>query len=257
MSAGGRLTPTGRTGRRHERRGRPMNAMTPVLAATSGRELWYVTRSTGIVAFVLLTATVVMGIAANGDWARPRWPRFVTQGLHRNLSLLAVLFVFLHVMTTVVDGYVPIGWLDTVVPFMSPYHRLWVGLGAIAFDLILALVLSSLIRRHLSHRAWRGVHVLAYAAWPVAMVHGLGAGTDATTVIMRWITALGIVATGTATTWRLTRRRPWKLAMRVLAVVALVTLSADAAVSNTFGSMVHAGGALHQPATPHGSGRSA
>ena len=234
-----------------------MPALTPVLAETSGRELWYLTRSTGIVAFVLLTATVVMGIAANGDWARPRWPRFITQGLHRNLSLLAVVFVFLHVMTTVVDGYVPIGWVDAVVPFASPYHRLWVGLGAIAFDLILALVLSSMIRRHLSHRAWRAVHVLAYAAWPIAMVHGLGAGTDTTTVIMRWITALSIVATGTALTWRLTRRRPWKIAMRLLAVVALVTLSADAAVTDTFGSIVHAGGAMHQPATRHDAGRRA
>jgi len=235
-----------------------MTATVPLLAETSGRELWYLTRSTGIVALVLLTATVVMGIAANSEFARPRWPRFVTQGLHRNLSLLAVVFVFLHVMTTVVDGYVPIGWLDAVVPFISPYHRLWVGLGAIAVDLLLAVVLSSLVRPYLSHRAWRAVHVLAYAAWPVALVHGLGAGTDTTTLIMRWVTALSIVATGTATTWRLTRRRPWKVAMRILAVLALVTLSADAAVTNTFVSMVHAGGALHGPAAAqHLTGRPA
>ncbi|HUI02285.1 MAG TPA: ferric reductase-like transmembrane domain-containing protein [Acidimicrobiales bacterium] len=228
-----------------------------LLAAANGRELWYLTRSTGIVALVLLTATVVMGIAANGEFTRPRWPRFVTQGLHRNLSLLAVVFVFLHVMTTVVDGYVPIGWLDAVVPFLSPYHRVWSGLGAIAVDLLLAVVLSSALRRHIGHRTWRVVHLLSYAAWPVALVHGLGAGTDTATLVMRWIAALSIVAVGTAATWRLTRRRPWKVAMRVLSVLALVTLSADAAATNTFASVVHAAPVLRQHAAAPGGGRPA
>ena len=179
---------------------------TSLLAEASGRQLWYLTRSTGIVALVLLSATVVLGIAAGGDWARPRWPRFVTQALHRNLSLLAVVLVFVHVLTTVVDGYVPVGWLDAFVPFHSPYHRALLGLGAIAFDLLLAVLVSSMVRRHLSHRVWRAVHLLAYGAWPIALVHGLGTGTDTSTLVMRWTAAACILATGVAVTWRATRR---------------------------------------------------
>jgi predicted ferric reductase len=211
--------------------------LAPILGEASGRELWYLTRATGIVALVLLTAALVLGVSSGGDWARPRWPRFVTQGLHRNVSLLAVVFVFVHVLTTVVDGYVPVGWLDAVVPFLSPYHRVLVGLGAIAFDALLALIVSSLVRPHLSHRAWRNTHLLAYAAWPIALVHGLGAGTDTATVVMRGITAACVMATCTAVAWRATRHRPFRALLRLVAVVAFGLLSIDAAVSNSFSAV--------------------
>ena len=210
-----------------------------LFAFMGGRGLWYMTRATGIVALVLLTATLVMGVASGGDWARPRWPRFVTQGLHRNLSLLSVVFVFAHVATTVIDGYVPIGWLNAVVPFTSPYKRVWLGLGAVAFDFILALILTSLLRHRLDQGMWKAVHWLAYAAWPIALVHGLGAGTDATTVIMRWVTALSIVATGAAVSWRLTRRWPFRALVRFVSVLALGLITADAALTGAFGSLAH------------------
>jgi predicted ferric reductase len=218
----------------------------PLLAAAGGRELWYLTRSTGMVALLLLTATVVLGIAAAGDWARPRWPRFVTQGLHRNLSLLAVVFVFVHVLTTVVDGYVAIGWMNAVVPFTSPYHRFWVGLGAVAFDMVLALVATSLLRPHLRPGTWRGVHWLAYGAWPVALVHGLGVGTDVATELMRWITAASVTAVGTAVAWRVSRRWPWRLLARILAVLSFGLLSADAAATDAFASMSHSAASSHR-----------
>jgi DMSO/TMAO reductase YedYZ heme-binding membrane subunit len=213
--------------------------MTPVLAAMSGREMWYLTRATGIVALVLLTGTMVLGVAAGGNWARPRWPRFVTQGLHRNLSLLAVTFVFAHVTTTVVDGYVPVGWLSAFIPFTSPYKRVWLGLGAVAFDLILALILTSLLRHRLDPRTWKAVHWLAYACWPIALVHGLAAGTDVTTVIMRWVTALSIVATGAALAWRISRKWAFRTLIRVVSLLALALLTADAALSGTFGLLSH------------------
>jgi sulfoxide reductase heme-binding subunit YedZ len=180
--------------------------MTSFLATSGGRELWYLTRSTGIVTLVLLSGAVAIGVASSGTWETRNWPRFVTQGLHRNLSLLALLFLFLHVMTTVVDGYVPIGWANAVVPFTAPYKRLWLGLGAVACDLILALVVTSLIRRRLPISWWRGVHWLAYVSWPVAMVHGLGTGTDATTVVFRWTAATCALLVTSAVVWRLARR---------------------------------------------------
>ena len=112
-------------------------------------------------------------------WATPRWPRFVVSGLHRNVTLLALAFVGVHVLTTVLDGYAPIGLQDAVSRSSSRYRPIWLGLGAVAFDLLLAVIVTSLLRARLGYRAWRLVHWLAYASWPVALVHALGTGSDA------------------------------------------------------------------------------
>jgi sulfoxide reductase heme-binding subunit YedZ len=107
--------------------------------------------------------------------------------MHRSVSLLAVSFVAVHVVTTVADGYVPISIASAVIPFTSGYRPLWVGLGAIAFDLLLALVITSVLRRHVGYGTWRLVHWVAYACWPIAFVHALGTGTD---VAAGWMTAI-------------------------------------------------------------------
>jgi len=150
-----------------------------LLAAASTRPLWYLTRGTGVVALLLLTAVVLLGVLGVARWRSERLPRFVVQGLHRNLTLLSIAFVGVHVVTTVADGFAPIGVKDAVVPFASAYRPLWLGLGAVAFDLLLALALTSLLRARLGIRAWRRLHWLAYACWPVALVHSLGTGSDA------------------------------------------------------------------------------
>jgi sulfoxide reductase heme-binding subunit YedZ len=203
--------------------------MSGLLAATSGRELWYLTRSSGIVVLLLLTGVMLLGVASAGNWERPNWPRFLTQGLHRNLSLLAVLFLFVHVLTTVVDGYVPIGWLNAVVPFTSPYHRFWLGLGAVGCDFMLALVLTSLLRRHLRPATWRGLHWLAYACWPVALLHGLGTGTDASTVLMRWVAGGAVVLVVAAVLWRLSRNLPRTVFVRTAGATAVAVAVASSA----------------------------
>ena len=158
---------------------------------TSSTELWYLTRASGAVALVLLTAAVVLGILAALRVQGRRWPRFAVGHLHRTLTLLSIVFVAQHVVTTVADGYAPIGFKDALVPFSSPYRPLWLGLGAVAFDLLLALVLSSYLRTRIGARAWRGVHWLAYASWPVALLHSLGTGSDARS---GWLSALGAVS---------------------------------------------------------------
>src|SRR6516165_187432 len=109
------------------------------LATSSSMWLWYVARASGLVSLVLLTGSMLLGIVTSVHWASERWPRFATSMLHRNLSLLAVVFLGVHVASVVVDGFAPIGWLDAVVPFASPYRTLWLGLGAVALDLVLAL----------------------------------------------------------------------------------------------------------------------
>jgi hypothetical protein len=183
--------------------------------------LWYATRATGVVALLLLTATVILGVAGVARFATPRWPRVITAGLHRNLPLLAVAFVAAHVLTTVLDTYAPIGWTAAVVPFTSTYRTFWLGLGAIASDLLLAVTITSLLRARLGYRAWRAVHWLGYACWPVALWHGLGTGTDSK---LPWLLAVDAACVGAVTGalgWRmsLARGRPSPLTASLICAV--------------------------------------
>jgi methionine sulfoxide reductase heme-binding subunit len=165
--------------------------------------LWYATRGTGVVALLLLTATVVLGVAGTARFAAPLWPRVMTAGLHRHLSLLAVAFVAVHVVTTVLDPFAHIGWTAAVVPFTSSYRPLWLGLGAVAFDLLLAVVVTSLLRARLGYRTWRAVHWLSYASWPIALWHGLGTGTDSGQALMIGLDAGCVAAVACVAGWRI------------------------------------------------------
>ena len=147
--------------------------MPAAAVATATSPLWYATRATGLAALVLLTASVVLGVLTSVRFARPAWPRFVTVALHRNVSLLAVTFTGLHVVTTVTDPYASISVVSAVVPFTSPYRRIWLGLGAVAFDLLLAVLITSLFRVRVGLRAWRLVHWAGYLCWPVALIHAV------------------------------------------------------------------------------------
>lgn len=157
------------------------------IVITSSTPLWYITRAAGLTAMVLLTGAMALGLLSAARSESAAWPRFVTGALHRNVSLLALAFTAVHILTTVVDTFTPIGLPDAVIPFISPYRPFWVGLGAVAFDLLLALTVTSLARTRLGYRSWRLVHWGAYLCWPVAVIHGLGAGTDAAG---RWALAL-------------------------------------------------------------------
>jgi sulfoxide reductase heme-binding subunit YedZ len=171
-------------------------------AATQSQMLWYLTRGSGLIALVLLTASVVLGILEVKRWSTERWPRFVTAGLHKNISLLSVVFLVIHIATTVVDGFAPIGWLDAVIPFRSPYRPLWLGLGAVAVDLLIALTVSSLLRGRIGHRAWRAIHWAAYACWPVAALHGMGTGTDTKLGLVLALNLVCLAAVVLAVWWR-------------------------------------------------------
>lgn len=162
-----------------------------IVAASNPTTLWYLTRATGVVALLLLTAAVVFGVLSSIRWRSGRLPRFLIGGLHRNVTLIAIAFVAIHVVTTVADGYAPVGLRDAVIPFVSPYRPIWLGLGAVAFDLLLALVITSFLRMRLGFRMWRAVHWLAYASWPVALLHSLGTGSDAR---LGWMTFVGFAS---------------------------------------------------------------
>jgi len=173
-----------------------------VLAVTSPL-LWYTTRATGLMSLVLLTGSVVLGILTTTRVGGDGLPRFAVTELHRRISLLAMVFVAVHIVTTAVDSFVPIGWLPALVPFSSSYQPLWVGLGTVAFDLLVAVTVTSLLRRHISPGAWRAVHWLAYLSWPVAVAHGVGIGTDIAFAWAEVLVAGCIVAVLAAVAWRL------------------------------------------------------
>ena len=155
-----------------------MTALLPPLA-TSGPSLdWYLTRSTGAVALLLLSVAVALGVADVRRFSTPSWPRFVVDGLHRNVSLLALLFLVLHILTAVLDSFASISLVAAFVPFVGSYRPFWLGLGAVAFDLLLAVILTSVLRGRLGPRAWRATHWLVYACWPIALLHTLGTGSD-------------------------------------------------------------------------------
>jgi methionine sulfoxide reductase heme-binding subunit len=169
----------------------------------SSQALWYLTRGSGAVSLVLLTLALVLGILTSARWARDRWPRFVVDGLHRNLSLMSTVFVAVHIASAVIDGYVPIRWIDAVVPFDAVYRPLWLGLGALSLDVFIAVALTSLLRARLGHRVWRQVHWLAYGCWVLAFAHGLGAGSDRGQPWMLAINAVAAVSVAAALAWRM------------------------------------------------------
>jgi ferredoxin len=131
---------------------------------------------TGVISLVLLSAALVLGILLDRRVRLPGLPRFGGLSLHRYAALLALTFLAVHIGTAVAGTYARIGLISIVVPLVSGYARGWIALGTVATDLMVALVATSLLRRHLSYRIWRLVHWVAYACWPAAIAHSIGTG---------------------------------------------------------------------------------
>ena len=151
----------------------------PAPSFMNGPELWFMNRGTGFVLLVLLTLSVMLGVLSTARVSTRYWPRMLSQGLHRNVSLLAVAFLVAHVGTAVADTFVNIRWYDVFVPFIGKYMPIWLGFGSLSVDLLIAVVATSVLRHKMSHRPWRIIHVMAYGAWAFGLLHGLQIGTDA------------------------------------------------------------------------------
>jgi methionine sulfoxide reductase heme-binding subunit len=169
----------------------------------SSTALWYATRASGLMALILLTVTMVLGLTTTTRARARNWPGFAQQEIHRRISILSVAFLGIHVLTSVIDTYVNIGWAAVVIPFVSSYQPFWVGVGAVALDLMLAVFVTSLVRTRLRPGTWRAIHWLAYATWPIALAHTFGMGTDAGEP---WVVLLGVACVASvaaALVWRL------------------------------------------------------
>ncbi len=198
--------------------------MTALFAASGPTPLWYLARGSGLVSLLFLTASVVLGVVTTARWGNERWPRFTVSFVHRNLSLLAVVFLVVHIATMVLDGFAPIGWKDAVIPFVSPYRALWLGLGALAFDVFIAVIITSLLRNRVGARTWRVMHWLSYPLWALAVLHGLGTGTDTHTAVLLIANALCVTAVIVAVWWRCTIAGPRQPVVRGAAFAVIVIL---------------------------------
>jgi sulfoxide reductase heme-binding subunit YedZ len=149
-----------------------------VIAFTSPY-LWYTARATGTVSLVLLTGTIVLGTLVATRVGGNAVGRFELNEVHRSISMIAMVFVAIHVVVTVIDSYVPVGYFALVIPFASSYRRLPVAIGTIAIDLMLAVWISSVVKERIQHRSWRFIHWLSWLCFASAALHGFLSGTDA------------------------------------------------------------------------------
>jgi sulfoxide reductase heme-binding subunit YedZ len=186
---------------------------------------WYLARATGLVLLAVFTAATALGIVSTTVKAGGRVPRFVSADLHRRLGLLAMALLLGHIVVSVADSYVSIGWVDAVVPFAGSYRPFWLGLGTLGTDVLLAVTVTSLLRTRMRPWAWRAVHLATYASWPVVVLHGLGTGSDS----RRWpallLTGACCLVVLAAVAWRLTALPGPITQARLAGLVALPVLS--------------------------------
>ncbi|GAA3605425.1 ferric reductase-like transmembrane domain-containing protein [Kineosporia mesophila] len=156
--------------------------------------LWYLARGSGVVSLILFTVVVALGIGTRSGRPFAGMNRLVVASVHRSAALLALVFLVIHVVTLLFDPYAQLNLVDVLLPFGSGYRPFWVGLGTLALDLALAVTITSLLRDRIGLRAWKAVHWLAYAMWPIALVHGIGSGTDRSTLWLLAIDAVCVVS---------------------------------------------------------------
>jgi sulfoxide reductase heme-binding subunit YedZ len=201
--------------------------------------MWYATRASGYTALVLLSASVVLGVLTSSRESRREWPRFVVQSLHRNLSLLVGVFLVIHILTSVIDPFAKLNVLDAFVPFIATYRPLWLGLGVVGFELLIAITATSLMRHRLGWRSWRFVHLFAYASWPVAVIHGLGTGSDTKLIWALLLTALCVLAVVAAVVWRLAHAGPRFNAFRLIGIAGSVAATGALVAWMAVGPLQH------------------
>jgi hypothetical protein len=170
--------------------------------------LWYLIRASGATSLLLLTASLVLGIAATMRWKPHGFPRSVPRALHSNISLLAMTFLVIHIVTSIWQSHADVSLADAVIPFAGPTHALSLALGTLAIDLLLAIAITSAVRRHIGTRVWRAVHHSADAMWPIAFFHGIAMGTDAASWWMLLVDATCVVAIAWAVIVRTSTPRP-------------------------------------------------
>ena len=164
---------------------------------------WYVERSGGIVAWVLLALSVLWGLALStkvfGKRPRPNW----LLDLHRFLGGLSVVFTAVHVVAIVFDSYVNISIVNVLVPLTGTWKPGAVAWGIVTMYALVAVEITSLLRKRLSKKTWRSIHYLSFPLFATATIHVLTAGTDRRTVLLRALVVVGVLVTSVLTALRI------------------------------------------------------
>ena len=197
-------------------------------AATNPSPYWYATRGLGVSTLIVLTVTVVLGILTATRWSGEETPGFVAVDLHRNFSLLGMCLLLAHIVTTVLDPFAHISVRDVIIPVGAAYRPVWLGLGVVAFWIVVGVAATSLLRDRVGPRVWRVIHWAAYASWPLALVHGLGTGSDSRAPWMVAVVAACVAAVVVAIAERLRDGRLITLPIRVVAAMATLAFLAVA-----------------------------
>jgi len=177
---------------------------------------WYAARAAGVVAYLLVSASVALGLALAGKERFERWPRFAVEDVHRFAGVLAGTFIALHVFWLAVDSQSHLGVSGLLVPFTSSYRPLWTGLGVVAAELLLALAVTNHYRKRMPYSLWRKLHYLNFAVWIAATAHGLGAGTDSgsTAFLLMYALTAGTIGTLAVRRFSSDSRKPSVPSMR-------------------------------------------
>jgi DMSO/TMAO reductase YedYZ heme-binding membrane subunit len=176
--------------------------------STHTEALWYAERASGIVAYLLLTVLVVLGLTLSSRARSRAWPAFAIEDVHRFVGILAGVFIALHVSLMAIDSFLPFSLTQILVPFTATYRPLATGLGTVALELVLAVAISNVLRRRIGRRTWRALHYLGFGVWAAATAHGLLAGTDRHDSWLLAIDVAAVAAVVTGLVYRAAEARP-------------------------------------------------
>lgn len=178
-----------------------------VFGVSSGQVTWFITRSSGIVAYLLLWLSTVWGLGVSSKFFDRAVPRAFTYDAHEYISLLAIGMTFIHVVILLWDTFAPFNLAQLFVPFISEYRPFWIGLGIIGTYLTLLVTITFYIRKWIGIQAFRAIHWLSFLAFFGVLFHSWFAGTDTNFALVRWMylgTTLVVVAM--TALWLLTRK---------------------------------------------------
>ena len=165
------------------------SSLNQLFAINSVQLMWYITRAAGMTAYILLWLSTAWGLAVSSKIFDDLLHRSFTYDFHQFLSLLAIGFIILHIAVLTADRYLPYTIAQILVPFLSPYRPLWVGIGVLGFYLTLLVTITFYIRQWIGARTFRVIHGLSLVAYLGATVHAFFSGTDSSLLATQWLYA--------------------------------------------------------------------
>lgn len=161
-----------------------LGTQTPILGQLAdvlnitARTPWYLSRSAGTVGYLLLASSTVWGLVLSSKIVKDTVPAALSLAMHNILSWLAIAFTSVHMVSLLFDNFFSYKLSDLLIPFVGPYEPGWVGLGVIAFYLMLLTSISFYFRKQIGQKRWRSLHYLTFGVFVLGTIHGAMAGTD-------------------------------------------------------------------------------